>query len=139
MEPSRLEPHLRVSCGNAEGRYQGWTCRVEVTCMHLHLSTPLLDVILTFPTLTPWQDDDILSIEGGDKILPLLDLDDVFVESLLCTLKHCMVNVVEIFGNLGSDGRKRHLRFVTVISANSLGLVGGDVSWADLETDGNTL
>ncbi len=108
-------------------------------CLHLHLGTPLLDIILTLRTLAPWHYDDVLSVEGGNNVLPLLNLYDVVIKRLLRTREHGVMDLLEVLGHLSGDGGEGELRFVTVHSADSLGLVSGNVARSDFETDGNTL
>lgn len=113
--------------------------QAECRIVDLHLSSPLLDIILALRSLAPRQHGHALLVQRRHDVVPVLDDDPTRVELGLSLGEHVGLNGLEQSGDGGGDVGERKVGLLRVVSSDGEGLILLQVLGSDLETKRDTL
>jgi hypothetical protein len=89
---------------------------------------PFLDIILTLLFLTPRENEDILGVQSRYNVIPLEDFDESFILSCFGSRIHFILNIIECASDSGRDVGHGDGPLLSVVSSDSEGCVGLDIS-----------
>lgn len=112
---------------------------ILLLAIHSLSSGAVLNVVLALHDTAPRHEDEVLLVEGWDKVFPLGNLDDVGVEEVLGLGVHVLLDGVESGGDGGLEVVEGDGELLTVVTAGGNDLLLLGIGWAKLETEWDTL
>lgn len=102
-------------------------------------ATTFLDVVFAGFFLTPWNHDDVLSIESRNDVVPVREGLDTGVVSFLRACEQIALNLFKKLRNaLGKVGQRQG-SLDAIVSTDRKCLILGEVGRSNLKPKGNTL
>ena len=137
-----LDQTLGLLKGNAEGlhAHRGSLLGLgALSSLVRAASGELLDLVLAVGDKAVRDENDVLGVESGDDVLPLLDLEAVLAERSLGLVVHVLLDGLEELGDLGGELGDGDGALLAGVAAGVRDDVLGGVLGTELDAEGNTL